>query len=645
MSSFYTLVKEAPTRILDPIQAQVVESLINKLGLRKFFGDKGENINITSDRETVSVYNNEDDSNRLDTDYRLNVNVTTALKPDVDQFMSTSFPAVMPSSGMSKTWKNSYRQVFLDPEVGFSAQEVTVPCTMTFEFEFIAPEYEAALHLMGWLTNRTTEGSVNEVHDLVYSYPLDGEILAAIYCVYKLRNTWKAQNPDACHLFDYVRYITQSQWGFETRNPNLRFDTDNEQFANEWQAALTRTQLSCLGVLNADDTQIDGVGAGAEDANVAFTVKFSYKVLFGRPHMLEFTMPPVVEQQGVIPTLFKNEEKSTNLNLAGAYSNLAFNKPKLWMNKELYRKQLLTRYPKYDDWTVPVGSMLNLARFLPFIIGITTIDQIGSPTSLKITDFPGIVISPFVLDILQMHNKYDILNQTGLFNITVFSNNYPLDPKFIDWDPQTLTLSFTGDRVCNVYRVVVSEATVFDRMDRKWAQVIADNRWYFPMSIITNLNYLISTGAMKLGGGNKLTNLIRGLRNSDQLSRVIEAMITAGAAEHIWSFTQTDGQFAAYLCSEPFVPPFIENSENPMSILDVRITSLFDLFIQACLALNLCTQSMVPELQVLATNTEPYQVTNGGLLNGFNVPLRVFYDTITARGGDCDQRVDGRTEY
>lgn len=627
MSSFYTLIRENPTRVFDPIIDQVITGLVRKVGLNKFLGDS--NINVEHNRSSNSKFNNPDGTNRWSTDWRLDVKVETHLNPSSDQWIQANMPYNMPSQGMSSYWRKNYRQVFVDPEINFSCQEITLPCTMDFEFEFTCPDYEAALHLMGWIFNRTHEGSINEEHDLVYTYPLDGEILAALWHVYSRRSQWQKQNPTANHLFDYINHVTQSRWSFETRRPDMQDDTTNTQFANEWQAALKRVQLGCIGQLTCEQGAPEKNNDG-ESSNV-FTVKFNYRILFGRPHMLEFTMPVVIEQSPLPPIFFHDEPKSANLELSGAYQDLAYQPAALWNAGAPYIKERLTRYPRYDDWALPYRTQLSDNKYLPFICGVMTLDVVGEPVSLSVKDFPDIEIHPLALEIMQMHGKEDILSYEGLFNITVFSNNIRLDPAFISWDPTTLTITFTADRPTHVYRIVVSETTVLDRIDRKWAEVVATYRWFFPMTIIENLNYLIKTGAMTIGTGNELTTLISGLRSNGMLWPVVDDMVAQGAVSNLAQYTQTNGQFASYICNHPFQFP------DP-SLYNKPTGTLFDLFASVCVARGLFTQSLIPRLQVDTIGVNPYQVTDGGLLYGFNSPLRVCTDRLRTIGGGGDHR-------
>lgn len=617
MSNFYTVIRENPTRVFDPIIHQVVDSIISKIGMRKYLPDN--NVNITSDREVGSFYSNPDGSNRYDTDYRLDVEVEVNMNPSADPWNSMGQTYNTPSMGMSSYWKNNQTQAFADPAVGFSAQEITTPCSISFRCMFKAPSYDAVSHVMGWIFTRSTTGSINENHDLVYSYPIDGDILSILYSVYKRRATWQAANPNANHLFDYIRAITQTNMSIDVRRPDRSMDSTNEQFSNEWQAVVKRIQMNCIGQLLTESQA--PVADGEGDSKSVYKVEFTYQILFGRPHMLQFTIPPAVEQSLLPPIFFNVPQTSTNFNLAGAYQDLAFQKPAIYMNGGPFAPVAITRFPVYDDWTVGSRTTLSNQNFTAFLIGIVTIETLGSPTTVDLTELPSVHLSDFTKEILQMHTLDDFTNCNGLFNISVFVNDIPLSTELVTWNPQTLQYSFTVTDPTKVYRIVISEASDFGTIDPKWATVIANYRWYFPISIIRNLNYLVRNNVLRIGPGNKITAVIGSLRNNGHLWDVVTAMVGSGADSRIYDMMQTDGQLESYLCNTPWI------TTDPSTGDNIRV-ALYSLFVQTCVQKGFYAKNILPELTIESVNGYPYQVTDNGILSTYNMPLRVLQSTL-----------------
>lgn len=606
MSSFYTNISENAERVVDPISQQIIYSLVRKLGCQEFFKD---NTHFLNDRSANSLYNNPDHTLNFMSQNRLDVTVDTHYRPSDGQlFENTSIGTNTPAMGVGNYNRNNRRIIFSDPKINFYVRELNMPFTVSFNLVMTFREYDGASLALSNILNRSHEGLVNEVHDIVYSYPFDRTTWTILSQVFKYRQTYREKNPNA-QLVDYLDSISKAQWGFDIRRPDL---TETAISKADTEANVTRQQMSCLAKLDFSGSKPEPIMR--ENQPIGYQLEFQYSIQFGRPHLLEFSIPPIIEQKPLPNVFFEHSYETDDPKLYGEASDPAMT-GMMWdaANADQVRISLF-KMPEYDEWYTPNDTNLRNWKMLPLIEAVVTIDELGGYTNISLSDLGDAKIADWVMDILGTMEEEDILSYTGIFNITIFANDSPLDRSYVKWDKNTKTVSFIGNKRETVYRLVFAEATSLKYIDNKWKDTLIKYKQYTPCALMRTMAYLTQVGVLHLIGDKELFNFINKLFMNGSLSNVVNSMISQGCSVDIRRYAMNPKNFMVYICNTSWLG---------------RKYTLYDLFVQTAKNLKYLNNSISFGRLINIDGTYNYNFTVGGLSDGYNVPLRVFKTSIT----------------
>lgn len=606
MSVLYTNISENAERVIDPISQQVIFSLMRKLGVQEFFKD---NTHFQNDRSADSLYDRPDGTLNLTANNRLDVIVDTHFNPDDGQlFEGMSNFNNSPAVGLTNRSKSNKREIFKDEKIKFSVRELNMPFTISFEISMRFREYDGAVKALSSILNRSKSGLINEVHDIVYSYPFDVTAWSVITEVFKRRTTYKKNNPNATVL-DWLDTISRAQWGFDIRRPDL---TETAVAKGDTEYAVTRQQLSCSAKLECSDGKPEPILA--EAAPVGYKISCNYTVQLGRPHLLEFDIPPVVEQQELPAVFFTNSYETDDPLASGETSDPTMNQIAWYSANSANVRSCFSKLPEYDDWFTPYNSILRRSSFIPLIEAVVALDEVGKPTSVNLTELPDTSIAPFVLEILSSMDKGDILSYEGLFNITIFADDYPLDSEFIDWDKENKIISFTGDKPETVYRLVLAEAGSLKYIDKKWKNTLIKYRQFLPAALMRTLGYLSQVGILWVIGDSAFVCFLEKLLATGKLSTLTEAMIKKGCNKNIRRCLSNVNTYMRFVCNTLY--------------LDRRFT-IFDLLLDTAKELGYLSNNDNFGRMLNVDGIYNYIFTEGGLPSGYNVPLRIFRESLS----------------
>lgn len=605
MSVLYTNISENAERVIDPISHQVIYSLLRKLNMQEYFKD---NTYFYNDRSAASLYNRPLGDINLATYNRLDVTIDTHFNPDEGQlFDNMSMGINTPASGLTTHSSEGIREIFVDPAIGFSVRELNMPFTISFEIVMRFREYDGAAMALSNILNRSKKELINEVHDLVYSYPFDTTAWAVLTQVFNRRKTYKAAHPDD-KLIDWLDSISKTEWGFDIRRPDL---LETTAVRNDVEYTVTRQQMSCSAKLDCSSSKPEPIMQ--DKTPVGYNINCAYTIQFGRPHLLEFNVPPIVEQNPMPAALFQGSYETDDPRLYGIAS-IPDMTEMMWntVNRGMVRACHVSM-PEYDTWSVPYTGVLRGYKFIPALSCILAIEDPEVYTEVDLNELDEIKIAPFVLEILSSMSKDDLTQYEGLFNITIFADNLPLDPSFIKWDADKQIVSFLAKKSETVYRMVLSEATSLEFIDVKWRDTLIKYRQYTPAALMRTMGYLSQVGVISVLGDEDFTRFVSSLLYSGKLVTLNNAMIAKGCNKNIRLYTTKPKDYVKFICNTNY--------------LDRRYT-IFDLFIDTARELKYLTNADRFGRFINIDHAANYAFTEGGIPSGNYEPLRIFDTNI-----------------
>lgn len=596
-------IQEIGNRFIDPISKQIIYGLLGKLDLMEYMDGS---IYINSNRTAISVFTDSDGAPNVCPN-RCDVDLTCSYTADSQEFQGTQSIYNTPSEPLSRLWLSGYRDLFLDREAKFSVKEFTTPFSMAMDIELKFQTYDGAQRAVARLLSMQTGSMLAEVHDLVYDYPISPNVFNLIQLVYKAKQT-----SPTVPFGDYLKSIARVAVHRSVRKGDVG-DTDAQV-----ELVIRRHQLNCMAKLSFDQADIE-----AEKFNSVpegFSVKFHYALQCGRPNMFLVDMPIMVDNVAFPPGLFTPPEESYIPSLKGVMQN-----PDMSLGvTELLRKsidpQIYIQYPEYDDWRVPPGSTANKYNYHEFFVAALILDTPSPVTTIDLNNLGNYHLSSFVKDLLKQHTTTDVFQFRGLFSIQVYQDNLPVHPSRLTWDPDNLIILLEAFSVSPIYRLVISEAYSIRVIDQKWLDVLPKYRYYFPLSIARNLDYLTQQRRpVYFSCPPEFLSYIRRLNQLCVMGNVISLMVSRGrCTRELYQFTQTPSQFADYVINNPA----FTTKDYP------RCDSLYDVFLDTCVELNYLTEQNKPQLSIANARRIPFGIDDGGI-NGFNAPVRVIQSVIS----------------
>ena len=534
MNNMFFNINEVGLRYLDPVIEQIVFSLIGKLQIKDFF----ENSIFIDDNRRAISQNTDTQGNMRIGDRRIDVEVNSHLNPDSGQLWEMNTPYNTIGSGTCARWYKYYEKIWCDPEVSVALIEHTVPFTIDLNFTLRLKGYEEAQVCLDKVLSYAFRNIAQETHDITYTYPLSRHLLNVFDAIYKNR---KSENKKYTKS-EYIQRYACANFVEEVNKYDL---VENKTIHSTLY--VKKYQLRCIGKLTCDMEKPEVI---LEDKLPHFyLVRFLYQFQAGRPRTLQLYLPPVIEQTPLPKIFFQKESTGWFPKITAAMQNLTYSEMINSLDKEFSNSMSTYRFPEYDNWNVPGDDILVKNDYHQLFIGIVLIDDGSTEGSVNFyEDLDTLTLHPKILEFMSQHTEQEMLGIGGLFNISVFIDDVKLDPSLVTFDPQTLTVKFLADRPQYIYRVVLSEAMNIKWVSRKFFQLIIENRYFFPMTIFKNLNYLCQVGAYCVTAEPHFVTLLKNLQRRCVLRDYLVRLIADGyASGQIFQFTQTMHQLADYL--------------------------------------------------------------------------------------------------
>ena len=604
MNNMFFNINEVGIRYMDPIIEQLTYSILRKLEVMDFFHDS---VYIDDNRRAISQPEDTQGNTRIG-DRRVDVEINSHLNPDSGQLWDMNTPYNTIGSGTCARWYQYYEKIWCDPEVSVALIEHTVPFTVDLNFTLRFKGYEEAQVCLDKVLSYAFRNIAQDTHDITYSYPLSRPLLSVLDAIYQNR---KSENQKYSR-FEYLQRYACAEFVQEVNKYDL---VRNETIPSA--IYIKKYQLRCIGKMTSDMEKPEVV---LEDKLPHFyLVRFMYQFQAGRPRTLQLYLPPVIEQTPLPKILFQKESIGWFPKLQSAMQNLTYTEMLNSLDKEFSNSMSTYRFPEYDKWNMPADDILVKNDYHQLFIGIVLIDEGSTQGSVNFyEDLDTLTLHPKILEIMSQHTQQEMLGLGGLFNISVFIDSVKLDPSLVQFNPQTLTVTFLADRPTYIYRVVLSEAMNIKWVSRKFFDIIIENRYFFPMTIFKNLNYLCQVGEYCVTPEPRCVTLFKNLQKRGLLSQYLLRLIGGGYASGLLlQFTQTMHQLVDYLSNTQAKFNVNETLESQ------RISSsLYTVMMDMLVADGIITEDLVPQQYLRLPKGWPYGPGAGGWEN-FNTPLRI----------------------
>ena len=587
-------IEEVDRRIVDPVTSQVVESLLNKIGVRNYFTN--QQISITNDRNLNSPTPTEDGQvpttqNRCDVRVEPIYNLS-GMKWEMLNFNRSSY-------GISHLNKYTQFPVFADNTHDIRIFENTTAMGLDLQFSLKFKTAEAATKAFTNLNQLTHGTAIHQEHDIVYDYPIGMDLLGALSIFYKCVHP----NKDVSFA-DFVRSRSPHEISFDI--PATQRGVTNPTAK---QLVIRRLQLSALGIIQLESSKPSTELIGQVPDR--FVIEFTYSFQFSRPDSLIAYFPVTINNREVENFLITDGQPSETFR--GEFDGYFYENSFTYFVDKYYSQPVnrLIRVPYYDDFNPPQG-LPEVYGFEPVLIAAIILDD-GDTTEIDLAgDLGDVTLHPKVLEIMKKHRSCDLFDFRAIYNVSIYVNNVMVDQQALEIDEDLkITLSMT-DR-SKRYHLVISEATSLEKMPQKWYSTLMEYRCFYPLTIMRNTNHLVKAGLYQIVPTDPLIDKIQRCMEAGTINTRIEALIETGhATAEIWGYSNTPLQLAEYLITEKSVKE--------------KDKCLFEFAMEVGIDAGCIDENNIPHPRLERVIT-PFRGAN----YGHNTPLRVIIATIIAQ--------------
>jgi hypothetical protein len=589
------LVDEVQTNVIDTVTHQATISILKDLNLYEKFKDR--NITITSDHQRDASSRDVNENLRLENSDRCNVLATLTSNPQRMKWDILHFGTLQTYGQAGSQYARTMQfPLFSDNTIGLRVIEQMSPRAVELEFTLTFKDKNDALKTEAIIANKYHGTALLNVHDLVYTYPLNIEFLSVLKCFYNLRTSYNQSK-------DFITYLKE----FFSKEMVFEHLKDND---TKKRPCLKAYQINALGLLEYDQERPEPVIV--ENVTDRWEVRFRYSIQFGCPDSFIIDYPTVVENQ-LVPTFVTPPVQDTTYNFMELEGYLQ-TKPFTHVLRQLYgRTSYLIRIPTYETFNPPRGPLQTYA-YKPFLISALLLEENGSST-FDLKEIGDVHLHGATVEIMKRAGL-DVLGYSGLFNVTVYARDAIIREGISIDEDLILTLD-DFDRTIPYY-LVLSEATTLTNLNVEAIEDLQDYRWFFATLIAQNLNYMITHRWLKVVPSYQLIALISRLIANMEINAYIEWLYAEGhAGKDIFQVS-----FNVYV--------FCEYIGMTISKIDPSKRFLYDILMEK-LSLDGKVFPPYPKMYVRTTdNNYPLKFNSMETDHALSVPFRVAQYRLTA---------------
>lgn len=627
MPTLYNRVDGPGAHILDSVTNQVVTGLLDELDLIRYFKD------AVYYKQPFSAYSQYDDGqgalslnkNRCDVEVNYVLDKSQVPWPVETPYTTTAL-------GLRSNKKGIHTPLLYDEKADILIEQHNTPCALEMEFTLNFQSFDDAARAFDTIQSKHKGTLVQKPYDIAFSYPVTMSMYAYLLSAFNLKKDYVGKE-----FMDWINDVKVAEFSFDVRKSQMHLEEADV-------ALMVRNVfLGCPAQLTMEskEPEVNRV----EQLPDSFSVRFSMVFQFPRPTVFAIHTPISIDNQVLPYVLFEHLDIESHWApmASGIYGDLMVHEyMKRSYGQYAYMGQLL-RIPTYDDWFT-ADSLYSYFEYRPLITAHFTLD--GPTTTINLAQLSDIELHPILQAILKETGPA-ALNYGGIFHLGVYAGKQPMGTDIVTLDHE-LNLTIRSDRPDKEYHLVLSETTAINKTAVEWDHLLIKYRYFFPMSIERNLDYLLEKGTFQITYNDAMLSLVHRLFQKGTLKARLKTMIELGECfTEIYAYTQNPAQISDYLAAtrsqrEDYTLPLVDPSDPtspPLDVIDtfyktyasVEGRSLLVAFLEQCLIEGDITLDTLPK-QFLRPNPKiyPYSVVAGGYY-GFNTPLRVLTYNIHVR--------------
>ena len=403
-------------KIIDPVQNQVVEWMLQELGLKDIHGD---NVIIRSSQTNAGKSK------------EVGIDNVAALK--TNKFIVTVTPKLNPYETMTPGGKGEddhgfgipnnviaqHRPFYEDHELNTAIVEIGSKATIEFNCRSWINDAEVAHSLVQRLNTLSVNTNKYFPIQLNYSYKLPNEVLCLLYALHKMK-------PER----DFKKAVTTSSKGVIHTVVNPNKEGSGEVRVNKTHANIMGRFTSTIETPEAD---------GGEQTTDWYAIDFTFAIQLSVPSKLFVEYPVSVGDTFVADEFCAKSIKPITLP-TGHVNDMDFQTE---VQEILSTTPLPFHCPTYDIWDVPSHSALYMLQYNTVLtVAFTNDDESGTTISLETvwdTEL-GLKFKESTLERFRELGDKLLLFDDNDYVLTVYGNDTQLDPKHIHFDAETLTV-------------------------------------------------------------------------------------------------------------------------------------------------------------------------------------------------------------
>lgn len=402
-----------------------------------------------------------------------------------------------------------FRPIYADKLIDVVLSEMTVPCSMSLDFNIQLLDRDQAYSLPAEIFRRYAPGLVY-TELISYDYPIPIDIVSMLYSIFKMR---KFSTP-----------ITFKQYIAGCSNNKFQCVVPRANTKNQVELVYPKQLINVVTTIEYTEEKPEAIKV--QRAAGGYEVKFTVHFQFERADMLTLKYPCIVDNVLVPEIMLPKQNSSRPMpSMDGPYPLFGMNNAIKSLEKI---KPSAIRMPAYDDWLIP--QELAFARsYREFLTAAFLIDETAPDgyTEIDLCDDltgEGDYLHPTVIEILKIQ-KRESFRVDCIFHVDVYLGDCIIEPSTI-----TITDDFKLRVPCvdihKPHRIMLSEITDVKYLDPKWLKYIIQ---YWPFFLISlQVSDLLKNGLLEFDGtklDDPANNVLGGTYDSYWPLRIIKADI------------------------------------------------------------------------------------------------------------------------
>ena len=612
---------EAPSRgILQKTSEMIVNGLLLDLQLDEYMQNA---IYIGSNFTAYSDYTDENGApnlvrNRCDVKAEYVLDKAQVPWPVDSRYNTTAM-------GRRADQAGTHPLVLIDKDASIIIEYLTIASAIELDFDLIFQSYDDAVRALDTIQSKFRGSMVKAPFDIPVAFPVSFSLMEFLVAVWKRKSDYANKK-----FIEYINDKKITQISFDVRKTQLAETNPDVELKIRTIASDCPLQVT-MDMKEPEPEKIDQL---ADSFHVRFTASLQYP----RPVAIIVNTPVSVDNQLLPSELFSSVDVVNHYNPA---ANL------IWENiflqqatdhSNIGRKEFspMVRVPYYDDWYVNDPSY-NSFGYKPLATIHFTLD--GPTTTIDLNNLGDIALHPVALDILKQAGP-NALDLGSLLYVSIYADDVIMSGDTVSMDNNGI-ITVNSNRPDKTYHLMISETTDIQHANAIWNDLLLKYRYFFPMTIMRNVSYLIKRGYFVIGVSNDFFNVMTKLASNGRLRALVDEMVNNGdCTNEIYAFGMTSDQLISYLnnhssLNENYTLP-IDNSDESIrlrqyygTIASVYSRSLTTVLFGLAVAHGDIDISEVPSTTFGPNRTiYPLYNSDGGYY-GYNAPFRVLNGTIS----------------